>query len=142
MNEKDKTERVVNRTRVWFSIIYAFIALVLFLIFIDKLFYFKVQENSWNFYRFVWCCIAVLLGFAAIAFTGRFHPKSPLPEYLVHYPFQLVAMATLVFSALHIFEVTSGFIFYYLSFGLCFTLGYLVDSYWAFVMAVIGRSNK
>ena len=142
MSENNQTVKVINRSRVWFSIMYALIALVFFIIFDDKMFYFNVQENSWNIYRFVWCCIAVSLGFAVIAFSTRFNPRSPIPEYIFHYPPQLIAMATLVFSALHIFQATSGFIFYYLSFGMCFTLGYLVDSYWTFVVTIIGRSNK
>lgn len=46
-------------------------------------------------------------------------------------------MTTLVFGGLHIFDVTSGYLFYYLSFGLCFTLGYLVDSYWSFTKGIV-----
>jgi len=127
---------------VVFSILYAIVALTLFGIFRDTMFYFKAEENSWNIYRFIWCCVGVSLGFAAIALGLRCHPRSPLPEYLTHYPLQLVAMAALAFGGLHIFDATSGYLFYYLSFGLCFTLGYLVDSYWSFIMRVVGRANK
>lgn len=142
MTEKDAVEKRINWARVVFSIIYAIVAIGLFLIFRDTMFYFKAEDNSWNIHRFIWCCIAVSLGFAAIAFGLRHHTRSPLPEYLTHYPFQIVAMAALVFGSLHIFEATSGYLFYYLSFGLCFTLGYLVDSYWSFIMTVVGRANK
>jgi len=106
------------------------------------MFYFEVELKSWNFYRLIWCYSGSSLGFAVIALTWRHVEQSPLPEYLTHYPFQLLAISTLVFGGLHLFDVTRGYIFYYLSFGLCFTLGYLVDSYWSFVKAVIKRSKE
>ncbi len=142
MSAENNSKDTINRSRLLFSIFYFVVALLLTFIFWKDMFYFQVENNTWNIYRFVWCCIAVFLGFAVIAFALRHIKKSPLPEYLTLYPFQLLAMATLVFGGLHIFDATTGYLFYYLSFGLCFTLGYLVDSYWSFVKTVIGRSTK
>ena len=147
MEQKDqqKPDRL-NWKRVLFSIIYLLLALLflllIFLKFRERVFYFAVKEKTWNGYRFLWCLSAVLLGFFTAAVAQWHNAKSPLPLYITHYPLQLIAMATLVFGALHIFEATSGYLFYYLSFGLSFTLGHLVDSYWSFIKAVIGRSNK
>ena len=141
MAEKTTKLEKLNWQRVLFSLFYLALAIVLFFTFRDNMFYFKVEETSWNTYRFVWCCISVFSGFAVLAFALRRHPKTPFPEYLTHYPFQLIAMAALAFGVLHIFDATSGYLFYYLSFGLCFTLGYLVDSYWSFVMGIISRSK-
>ena len=142
MTAQNTAEKKLNWARVLFSVFYVVVAIALFFSFRENMFYFKVEENSWNTYRFAWCCIGVFLGFATVAFALRCHRPSPFPEYLTHYPFQLAAMASLVFGGLHIFDATSGYLFYYLSFGLCFTLGYLVDSYWSFVRAIIDRSNK
>ena len=132
----------LNKLRVFFAIIYFLISLIIIYFFKNKMFYFKVPENSWNYYRLLWCCSASALGFSAIAFILRNHEKSPLPEYLTHYPFQLLAIATLVFSLLHIFDATSGYLFYYLSFSLCFTFSFLVDNYRGFIKSIINGFSK
>jgi hypothetical protein len=147
MEQKDQQKPdKLNWKRVLFSIIYLLLALLflllIFLKFRERVFYFAVEEKTWNGYRFLWCLSAVLLGFFTAAVAQWHNAKSPLPLYITHYPLQLIAMATLVFGALHVFEATSGYLFYYLSFGLCFTLGNLVDSYWSFIKAIIVRSNK
>jgi hypothetical protein len=139
MSEKNTDEEKWNWQRVSFSIFYLLLAIVLFCTFKDKIFYFDVKDNTWNGYRFIWCCSAVFIGFAVVAFELRCTTESPFPKYITNYPIQLLAMATLVFGGLHIFDVTSGYLFYYLSFGICFTLGYLVDSYWSFVKKAIER---
>jgi hypothetical protein len=146
MEQKNQEEAdTLNWKRVVFSLIYLLLALLLlsliFFRFRERVFYFALEEKTWHGYRFLWCLSAVLLGFFTAAVAQWHNAKSPLPLYITHYPLQLIAMATLVFGALHIFEATSGYLFYYLSFGLCFTLGHLVDSYWAFIKAIIGRSN-
>ncbi len=142
MTEQNLEQKEINKLRVFFSIFYFLIAIALILFFRDKIFYFQSLENSWNIYRLIWCYSGSALGFAFIALTWRHVKKSPLPEYLTHYPFQLLAISTIVFGGLHLFEITSGYLFYYFSFGLCFTLGYLADSYWSFFSAVIKRSNN
>ncbi len=142
MTAENTPEEKINTARLWFSIGYFAVALTLIFIFRNDIFYFDVKENTWNIYRFIWCYSAVFIGFATVAFELRYHSRPPFAKYLAHYPFQLLAMATLVFGGLHIFDVTSGYLFYYLSFGFCFTLGYLVDSYWSFVKTAIERSKK
>jgi len=143
MSEKAVNQtKILNKARVAFSIIYLMIAVALFLFFRKSIFYFKVPKDTWNFPRFIWCCVSVSLGFSAIAFGLRYHDRSPLPEYFTHYPFQLLAMATLVYSLLQIFEATSGYLFYYLSFSICFTLGYMIDQYWGFFKALIEKVGK
>jgi len=142
MTDQMASEKPLNWARVVFSIFYLLLALLLIFLFRKHMFYFKVEENTWNMGRFIWCLSSVFFGFFSVAFSLRHHKPSPFPAYITHYPFQLIAMATLVFGGLHIFDVTSGYLFYYLSFGLCFTLGHLVDSYWSFIKSVIGRSNK
>ena len=141
MNQ-DASSKRVNKWRVSFAGLYFVLGVVLILVFRDKMFYTNTKLDGFeNIYRLIWCLSITSVGFAAIAFVHRHLEKSPLPEYLLHYPFQLGAMASLIFGILHIFEATSGYQFYFISGGLCYTLGYLVDSYWAFIMAVI-RSKK
>ena len=142
MNEEDKSKKKINKWRLFFSVFYFIIAIALFIIFQDNMFYFKLKEFSWNIDRFIWWGSAVFLGFAATAFNFIHNTDSPFPGYLSYYPIQLLAMATLVFGTFHVFEATSGFLFYYFSFGACFTLGYGVDSYYAFVMNAFSKLNK
>lgn len=144
MTEQKNPEKPpkLNWKRVLFSIFYLLLALLLLLLcflFHKCVFYFETEENTWNGYRFPWCLSAVLFGFFTAAVTQWRNQNSPIPMYITNYPLQLIAMATLVFGGLHIFDATSGYLFYYLSFGLCFTLGHLVDSYWSFIKAIISR---
>ncbi len=116
MSEKNETisEKELNKSRLGCSIVYFGISIILFLVFRKEIFYFIVPVNSWNIPRFIWCISAVLLGFSGLAFKLRFRNISPFPEYITHYPFQLLSMAALVFAVLHIFDATSGYLFYYL----------------------------
>lgn len=136
------SEKKINKARLIFSIAYFVLSIILFLIFRKHIFYFVVPSDSWNIPRFIWCISSVLLGFSCVAFRFRRHDKTPLPEYITHYPLQLLAMATLVFAVLHIFDATSGYLFYYLSFSICFTMGYMVDKYWGFVESLIKKVGK
>lgn len=132
----------VNIKRLCFTLLYFALAGVLIFIFRNDMFYFEVQKNSWNIYRFIWCFSAAALGFFVVALSYIRLSVSPWPGYAIHYPLQLLAISSLVFGGLHLFEATKGYLFYYFSFGLCYTLGYLVDSYWSFIKMVIKRSSK
>lgn len=134
--------RKINKARVLFSIAYLAIAIILFLLFRKRIYYFDVPAEFWNIPRFIWCISSVTFGFSLVAFALRFHNRTPFPEYVTYYPFQLVAMATLVFSVLHIYEATSGYLFYYLSFSMCFTMGFMVDKYWEIIESLIGKFGK
>lgn len=136
------SDKKINTARVCCAIAYFIVSLLPFIVYRKELFYFTVPDESWNYLRFLWCLSAISLGFSLIAFAFRRIAKSPFPEYITHYPLQLIAMATLVFSVLHIFEATSGYLFYYLSFSLCFTMGFMVDRYWGFVQSLINRLGK
>ena len=142
MSTKASKNRKINWLRIFFSIIYFCASIILFLIFRDNIFYFEIPKNSWNFYRLIWCYCSVSLGFALVAFAFMYHESSPLPKYLTHYPLQLLVMATLVYSILQIFPATSGYLFYYLSFSLCFTLGFMVDRYWGIIESIVGKLGK
>ena len=115
----------INQTRVIFSILYFILGFLIIYIFRDNIFYLLAEKDSYNIYRFYWCLSSSAIGFAFIILQTIHNPKSPLPSYLNYYPFILVLISTLVFSVLHIFESTSGFVFYYFSFSLCFLLGIL-----------------
>ncbi len=135
-------ENRINKKRLCFSLLYFVLAGVLIFIFWNGMFYFEAEKNSWNIYRFIWCFSATALGFFVVALSYIRLSVSPCPDYAIHYPFQLMAISALVFGGLNLFEATKGYLFYYLSFGLCYTLGYLVDSYWSFIKMVIKRSSK
>jgi hypothetical protein len=137
----NKTEQI-NKLRVIFSVAYFLIFVLLLVIFRKNIFYFEVPKESLNLYRLIWCISFTSLGFSLVAFEYRYHKPSPFPKYVIHYPFQLLAMAALIFSVLHIFEATSGYLFYYLSASLCFTLGYMVDRYWGFIESAVGKVSK
>ena len=110
--------------RIIFSLIYLSLSFLFILIKIKTMFYIEIKPNSFNIDRFYWCVSCSLFGFGILALHLRDHQKNPCPSYIIYYPFLLLMMASLVFSVLHIFNQTSGFVFYYLSFSVCFILSF------------------
>jgi hypothetical protein len=139
--EKEDPEKT-NWWRVSFSIFYFVVGLFLIWIFRNSTFYLDVKTGAWNIHRYIWCLASSCIGFSAIAFKLRKHDKSPFPLYVTHYPLQLLANSALVFAILHLSNKTSNFSFYYFAFGLCYTLGYLVDSYWSYVNSIIDSAKQ
>lgn len=139
MNEPDLPP--VNWKRVFCATFYFAVSLALILLRRGQLFSFEPIPNSHNVDRFLWCVACSLLGFSVLAFRLHRHPKSPFPLYVSYYPFMLAVISALVFSACHLFDATSGFVFYYLSFGLCSVFAFLVDNFWKLVQSVIQRAK-
>jgi hypothetical protein len=141
MGEERKPEKI-NVLRVYCAIFYFVFGIFLIHLFRSDIFYRHVDINSWNIYRYIWCLASSCIGFASIALVLRKIQENPFPAYVTHYPLQLLAMSALIFAVLHLSTRTSGFIFYYLSFALCFTMGYLVDSYWSFVSSILDFARQ
>jgi len=139
MSESEK--KSINWIKVGFVILYFMVFLSIVLSRSDKLFFLQPKPDPYNQHRFLWCFACSLLPFSVLAFRLRHHATSPFPLYITYYPFVLLAISALVFSACHIFAVTSGFVFYYLSFGLCAILAYLVDSFWSLAKSLISRAQ-
>ncbi len=142
MDNNNKPQKEVNWPRVYFAIIYFLISLILlFISYKNDVLYLNIPTSSYNLIRFVWCISFVSMGFSGIALNTRHNPNSPLPEYLTRYPFLLLVIASMVFSGLHLFKATSGYLFYYLSASLGFTFGYMADRYYGFVLSLIDKLN-
>jgi uncharacterized membrane protein YfcA len=133
----EENHKEVNWWRVFFAIFYFLLGTLLIIIFRNNIFYLDADIRSWDKYRYIWCIASSCIGFSCIAFVLRKNPTSPFPSYLTNYPLQLLAMSALVFALLNLSTKTSNYIFYYFSFALCFTLGFLVDSYWSFVTSIV-----
>lgn len=142
MTDAAKTPANINKKRVACSIVCLLGSVVPMILVCNDVFYLDVPTKSWNIYRLWWCFSCVLFGFGVLAFEYRRVQKSPFPEYIVRYLCQLCAMSTILYGGLHIFPSTSGYLFYSLSFGLGFTLGFMADYYWRFVKGVIDKSNN
>jgi len=137
VSKHDKKYSLNQLLRIGFVFFYYLLPILLLIHFRTKIFYLQALKDSWNFYRFIWCFASSSFGFANIALISRKSDNSPLPQYLTYYPLQLLASSALIFSFLHLSEKTSGFLFYYLSFPLCFILGYLVDKFWKILVSLI-----
>ena len=140
--DKPTQNEPIQRWSVFFSIVYFVIAVGIFLLWRDKIFYLEPQSASYQPYRFLWCLSASSLGFSVLAFKLRRVPKLPYPLYITYYPALLVAQSALVFSVAHFFTASSGFTFYYLSFAVCFMLAVTVDDFWALIKSFVGRGDK
>ena len=132
----------LNWPRIVFAIIFFIIACVIIYFGRNKIFYHTAIENSYNGYRFLWCLACSLIGFSFLVIQTLYHPKSPIPSYLKYYPFMLILISALGFSACHLFENTRGFVFYYLSFSFCVISSFLVDEFWRIVMSLIKKQGK
>ena len=136
------TTNNINWTRVIFSVVYFLLGFLTIYILRDNIFYLLAKKDSYNIYRFYWCLSSSAIGFAVIVLRTIYHPKSPFPTYITYYPFILVLISTLVFSVLHLFESTSGFVFYYFSFSLCFMLSYLIDKFWDMIFVLLKKNSS
>jgi hypothetical protein len=132
----------INRRRVLFSIVYFVIAVSIFILRRDEIFYLEPRSTSYQFDRFLWCLSASFFGFSVLAFQLRHVPESPFPVYITYYPAILVAQSALVFSVTHFFTASSGFTFYYLSFAVCFILAVTVDDFWNLINSVVRRGGN
>ena len=133
------TPKKIYWSRVAFSTLYFVAAIVGFVWFwYGEMFYFK-HLDSYHFDRYLWCLFSSTFGFSCIAFYHRNSDESPLPEYISYYLPLLFVISALVFSILHLFEASSGFVFYYFSFSACFILAFLVDSFWSSVLSIFGK---
>ena len=141
--QKDK----INGCRLFLSISFFVVPIIVLLIFwysgiLDKIFYATEKKDISSLYRLLWCGFGSMWGFSAIAFYWRKVPKTPFPEYLTYYPFLLLVISLVVFSTLHLFEKTSGYLFYYFSFGLCSLLGFQVDEFWKICLSVLKKAES
>ena len=142
MTKASEGPNKTNKVRVACSVAYLIVSLLPVLYLRGSMFYHEVPTGSWNIYRFLWCFSSVYFGFAMIAFVHRHVQISPFPHYIIMYPFQLLAISSIVFGGFHLFPATSTYLFYYLSFGVGLTMGFMADSYWGFVTSFIAKGNK
>jgi len=132
----------IKSWRIIFTIIYFVLAVLIVIIWNQKIFYLSVISDSYNLYRYLWCISCSSFGFSVLSFHVRTHPNSPFPSFITYYPVLLFVISALVFSICHLFEATSNFVFYYLSFGLCFAMGYLIDNFWTILSSLIKKGSK
>ncbi len=138
----EQSEEKINKKRVCCSIGYCILGGLIIYFRFDNMFYLKANIDTYNLDRLGWCLASSCLGFSFLAFQLICNPKSPFPEYIYYYPVILLIISALVFSACHLFEASSGFVFYYLSFALCVILSVLVDSFWKFITSIIEQKLK
>jgi hypothetical protein len=108
---------------------------------IENIFFSDEAKNASSLYRLLWCSFGSLWGFSAIAFYWRDVKEAPFPRYLTYYPFLLLVISLLVFSVLHLFDKTSGYLFYYSSFGLCAMFGFQVDQFLNIWAAILDKAK-
>jgi len=125
--------------RLFFSIFYFIIAVICFICF------WLFLRNDTVLPRLIWCLGWSAFGFAILAFVGHTHPNPApsLPFYLTSYPLLLIAISSLTFSILQIFEKKIGeTIFYPLSFSICSILSLKIDTLPSIIGSVLGNAKK
>ena len=127
----------MNRWRVLATLIYLAVGVWIFYWRQDHLFYLHPAVDSYNLDRWAWCFLSALLGFVVLSAFHWSNPKSPFPRYVFYYPFLLLVVASIVFSACHAIERTSGFVFYPLGFAASFTFAFYVDRFWDIAKALM-----
>jgi hypothetical protein len=120
MSEGDK----INKKRVLFLFVYL-VPTISFSIYLRKeIFYLCLNESSFNFFRFLWCFFSAIWGFSAVVLYFIYSKECSFRHYIITFPILCLAYAAMIFSLLHLWPNTSNFVFYYLSFALCFMLGF------------------
>jgi hypothetical protein len=132
-------KKKINGWRIFFAFIYFVLPIIVAWLLSDKLFYLTEKKDIESLYRLLWCYLCSMWGFALIAFYWRHVTVSPFPEYLTHYPVMLLVIASLVFSITHLFDRTTGYLFYYVTFAPCFILSFLVDEFWTIIRSILPK---
>jgi len=85
------------------------------------LFYAEPLKDFNNYPRLFWCLAFTFIGFSfpACRASLKSHNDNAWITYLFVYPPILIVISFLVFAVLHLFEITSGYLFYFLSLPLC-----------------------
>jgi|GEM_PF-3055913 len=123
--------------RVIFISLYLTISVFLIIIFQDKIFYYDKLNCFEDIYRFVWCLSGSFMGFSLIASQLRFENRLPYGPYIFYYPPILLCISSLVYSIFSVWEMTNSYIFYFISFPLCFILAFLVDYFWKIILKIV-----
>jgi len=94
----------------------------------DRSFYDASKGCPADLVRLLWTASWTFLGFVLIAHQARDHPsQDPYPSYVWYYPFLLAGISCFVFGICHAFTESKTYLFYLLSMGPCFILGYIID---------------
>lgn len=123
-----KETRKNNPWRLLLAFLYLFTGFSMIYYFRNEVIYYSVHIDEMNFYRYIWCLSSSFIGFGCLALTYRKEEGNPFFEYLTTFMFQLFSVSAIAFGILHVLDGTSGFTFYYLSFGLCFILSYFIET--------------
>jgi len=114
----------------WIFILSLFSFLVFYL-YKERFFYNIPVNGIGNIYRFLWTLPFSFMGFSFLALLvsrkGLSPDTRPWLSYIFNYFPRLIALSLIIFSVLHLFEATSGHIYYFFSAGLSLYLGYNID---------------
>jgi len=111
----------------WSFWIFVFSCLSILIFYINKkIFFYNTVIDSFNNYpRFFWALVFSFMGFSFLAFRvsknfplDEVEKDKPWKSYIFNYFPRLVALSLIIFSMLHLFEVTSGYLYYFFSAGL------------------------
>lgn len=117
----------------WFCgiLLFSLISLLITYLLKEKVFYKTAIEGFNNIARFFWVLPFTLMGFSSlvlmVAKGGLSKEDKPWSSYIFSYFPKLFAFSLIIFSALHLFKATSGYIYYFLSAGLGLYFGYHTD---------------
>ena len=116
---------------------------IIILICVRKDVFYIIPSLDFNIYRWFWTMLCSWFGFGVLILKNIPQNQSdPSLDYYTYYPVLLVVISSIVFSILHLFPQTSNFIFYYLSFSLCFIFGYMVDYFWKIIFTTVEAFQK
>lgn len=132
---ENKAKKKKYKSRILAAVIYCVIAIVLFIVSISSE-YFPFEFKIGN-YQLIWCIACTCLGFVCLTLDLISHSPVPQLRYFAYYPPLILVISSLVFGILNLFEKTSGTLFYYFSFSICFILGLMVDWFSNFIIRII-----
>ena len=98
----------------------------------DAFFPKEVVSDIDYLYRLLWVLPFAFIGFSCLAFVVSIihdgHDK-PWSSYIFNYFPRLIALSLLIFSVLHLFEASSGIVYYYFSSGLALYFGFKIETF-------------
>jgi hypothetical protein len=130
-----------NFWRITFGILYflvGFIGIISLLVAV----LFEPDLTNCYLYRFFWCVAGTFLGFGSVVLHFWRSENFSWLWFLLLRWIQIVVMSSLVFGILHLWEKSSGFLFFFLSAPLCYTLGFQADRFWGLLESLVGKAKN
>jgi len=118
------------------------VAIFIFIINIDSIFYELARDSFKDIPRFYGCLASSFFGFSLLVFNRIKTKEHDLDFpflYFYYYPIICILGSSLSFGVFSIFEITKNHIFYFLAFPTSFICAYLSENFYNIIISKLTK---